>query len=100
IRRNARYRADDYADLQLTEQVDAADVARRLREALDRAAAFVRAMPGGREGLLFLEGGLPVQPDPASLARYEQHAGCRRGHWPSTAEISSAMLNGGESAPR
>ena len=57
IRRNARYRADDYADLALAEPVDAGDVARRLRKALDEAEAFVGAMPAGKEGLLFLEGG-------------------------------------------
>src|SRR6202030_4674326 len=44
IRRNARYRADDYADLTLTAPVDAAAVSRGLREALEEAEAFVRAM--------------------------------------------------------
>jgi hypothetical protein len=52
IRRNARYRANDYADLALAEQVDAGDVMRRLRKALDDAEAFVGAMPVGKEGLL------------------------------------------------
>ena len=92
VRRNARYRADDYADLALTEPVDAAHVARRLRQILDEADAFVRAMPIGKEGLAFLQDGRPVQPDPENLAAYVPHAGRRRGHWPSSSEIGGAML--------
>lgn len=93
IRRNARYRADDYADLALAEPVDAGDVARRLRKALDEAEAFVGAMPAGKEGLLFLEDGKPVQPEPEKLADYVEHAGRRGGYWPSSAEIGGAMLD-------
>jgi hypothetical protein len=93
IRRNARYRADDYADLALVEPVDAGAVARRLRAALDEADAFVHAMPAGKEGLLFLKDGRVVQPDPAHLDAYVEHPGTRRGHWPSSSEITSAMLD-------
>lgn len=92
IRRNARYRADDYADLALTEPVDAGVVARRLRAILDEADAFVRAMPLGLEGLAFLQNGTPVQPDPENLNACVEHAGQRQGHWPSSSEISSAMV--------
>jgi hypothetical protein len=92
IRRNARYRADDYADLNLTEPVDAAAVSKRLREALEAADTFVRAMPAGREGLLFLKDGVPVQPDPENLTAYAAHGGRRRGYWPSSSEIGSAMV--------
>lgn len=92
IRRNARYRADDYADLALTEPVDAGAVARRLRAILDEADAFVRAMPAGKEGLAFLKDGEPVQPDPENLSAYVERAGQRRGYWPSSSDISSAMV--------
>lgn len=92
IRRNARYLQDDYADLSLTEPVDAGAVARRLRAALESAEAFVRAMPVGKEGLLFLKDRQVVQPDPARLGDYTEHAGRRHGHWPSSSEIGSAML--------
>jgi hypothetical protein len=57
IRRNARYRADEYQALLMAEPVDAGAVARRLRAALDAAEEFARAMPVGKEGLLFLEEG-------------------------------------------
>lgn len=93
IRRNARYRQDDYADLALIESVDASAIAQRLRAALADAETFVRAMPTGKEGLLFLKDGQVVQPDPARLGDYVEHAGRRHGHWPSSSEISSAMLD-------
>jgi hypothetical protein len=92
IRRNARYRADDYGDLQLAEPIDAGEVARRLRRALDEAEVFVRAMPSGKEGLLFLSDGRVVQPDPTRLGMCTEHGGRRQGHWPSSPEIASAML--------
>jgi hypothetical protein len=92
IRRNARFRQDDYADLALSEPVEAGAVARSLRVALDDAEVFARAMPAGKEGLLFLKDGRAVQPDPAHLDAYTEHGGVRQGHWPSSAEITSAML--------
>lgn len=100
IRRNARYRADDYADLDLIEAVDAGAVARRLREILDEAEAFVRAMPPGKEGLAFLKDGQPVQPNPDDLSVYAELAGQRRGHWPSSPEISSAMVSNDTPEPK
>jgi len=99
IRRNARYRGDDYADLALTEPVDAGAVARRLRVLLDEAEAFVRDMPAGKEGLAFLKGGNPVQPDPENLSAYAEHAGQRRGMWPTSSEITSAMVYRDPSKP-
>jgi hypothetical protein len=75
IRRNARYRADEYDNLNLAAPVDAGEVSRRFRHALEEAEAFVRAMPVGKEGLLFLKDGQPVQPDPAKLTDYVEHAG-------------------------
>lgn len=92
IRRNARYRADEYEALSMAEPIDAGDVARRLRAALSAAEGFVRAMPVGKEGLLFLKDGEAVQPDPAQLALYEALAGRRYSVWPGSSEIGSAML--------
>jgi hypothetical protein len=93
IRRNARYHADEYAALSLTEPIDAGAVSRRLRAALDAAADFMRTMPAGKEGLLFLQDGKPVQPDPRQLESYIELAGKRHGVWPGSPEIGSAMLD-------
>lgn len=63
-----------------------------MRAALNEAESFVAQMPTGKIGLLFLEDGKVVQPDPARLDSYQTHAGQRRGHWPSSPEISAAMF--------
>ena len=76
-----------------TGSFDAGAVARRLRAALADAETFVQAMPAGKEGLLFLKEGKVAQPEPANLSDYIEHAGRRRGHWPTSSEIGSAMLD-------
>jgi hypothetical protein len=95
IRRNARYRDDDYADLRLDAPVDAGDISRRFRAALREAEAFIQAMPAGKEGVLFLRDGVVVQPRPDDLDACVEHEGRRLGHWPSSSEIGGAMLAGG-----
>ena len=64
----------------------------RLRAALDEAEAFVTRMPGDKLGLLFLKEGRVVEPDSEHLEIYQTHAGQRRGHWPTSSAITSAML--------
>lgn len=64
-----------------------------LRSALDEAEAFVSRMPTNLAGLLFLEHGRLVEPDPEHLDDYATHYGRRRGHWPSSGDIASAMLD-------
>jgi hypothetical protein len=64
----------------------------KLRTALTEAGTFVARMPTGMAGLLFLNGGNVVQPDPERLQSYGTHAGQRRGHWPESIEITTAML--------
>jgi hypothetical protein len=94
IRRTARYQQADYDRLASEAPVDAGRMSRMLLQALGAADAFVRAMPSGKEGMLFIEEGRPVQPDPAHLDRYIEHAARRRGHWPGSSQIASAMLDG------
>jgi hypothetical protein len=92
IRRVARYTAADFRDVISDSPVDAAATMTRLREILAEADAFVRRMPTEKVGLLFLKNGQAIQPDPDHLEEYQTHRGQRRGQWPSSAEISSAML--------
>jgi len=92
IRRNARYSAAEWKALVTDKPIDPVDILARLRAALEQAEAFVARMPTEKAGLLFLENGRVVQPDPSHLDHYQTHAGQRRGHWPSSAEITSAML--------
>lgn len=92
IRRNANYPAADWRALLSSEPVDPKDITLRLRAALDAAEAFVVRMPTEHMGVLFLKDGQVVQPDPDRLPDYHTHAGQRRGHWPSSPDISAAMF--------
>ena len=83
---------EDYAQLATSAPFDIDAAVVRLRAIIGEADVFVRRMPPGCEGMLFLLDGHPVQPDPAHLDRYRRHAGKRRGHWPSSSDIGSAML--------
>jgi hypothetical protein len=92
VRRNANYPLVDWKTLQTTVPLDPKTVTHRLRAILEDAEAFVTQMPTAKAGLLFLEGGKVVQPDPTRLDTYQTHAGQRKGHWPSSPEIANAML--------
>jgi hypothetical protein len=93
IRRTAiRYREEDLRAVPSNEVLDPKLFHSRLRVVLDEAEAFVSRMPTEKIGLLFLKDGKVVQPDPDSLDDYTTHAGQRRGHWPTSTEISAAML--------
>ena len=92
IRRNSNYPAEEWRALASSEPLDPIDTMARLRTALDDAEAFVTRMPTDKLGLLFLKDGVPVQPDPDQLDAYQAHAGQRQGHWPSSPEITAAML--------
>jgi hypothetical protein len=92
IRRNSHYPPAEWRALVTSEPLDPARVLEKLRTALEEAEMFIARMPTGQAGMLFLEGGQVVQPDPARLSAYEVHEGRRRGHWPTSKEIGAAMF--------
>jgi hypothetical protein len=92
IRRNSNYPRTEWLNLISSEPLDPNEIMTRLRAALDEAEAFVTQMPTEKAGLLFLKDGHVTQPDPGSLEDYQTHAGQRRGQWPTSPEISAAML--------
>lgn len=93
IRRTWNYTKEELQEeVQTTEPIEPKAFYARLRSVFDEAEAFVSRMPAEKAGLLFLKGGQVVQPDPEKLDAYQVHAGQRRGHWPSSSEISTAML--------
>ncbi len=92
IRRNSHYPLAEWRAIASAEPIDANTVMSKLRAALDDAEAFVSRMPTEKAGLLFVREGKVVQPDPERLDEYETHAGKLRGHWPSSMEITAAML--------
>jgi len=92
LRRNARFAPDDFRRLEAAPPVDGAKVMTSLRTAIKEAEAFVAQMPTDTVGTIYLENGRPVMPDPSKLDSYITHQPQRRGHWPGTTEISTAML--------
>jgi hypothetical protein len=92
VRRNSNYPLAEWRELLSSEPLDPVSVTSRLRAGLDEAEAFVAQMPTDKSGLLFLKEGLVVQPDSEHLEIYQTHAGQRRGHWPTSSEITGAML--------
>jgi hypothetical protein len=100
VRRVARYTDADLRRVTSDPPVDPAAVMTRFREILGEAESFVTRMPTDKVGLLFLQEGHVVEPDPDRLDEYQTHAGKQRGHWPSNAEISAAMLEHYERTPR
>lgn len=100
IRRNSNYPAAEWRALATLEPIDPATVLTRLRTALEEAENFVSRMPTSKMGLLFLEAGKVVQPDPDQLSGYQTHAGQIRGHWPDSGARPTAIVehsNGPES---
>jgi len=92
IRLIARYTDKDFRRVASDPPLDAAATMKRLRKVISEAEGFVARMPTEKVGLLFLESGEVVQPDPDRLPEYETHAGERLGHWPSSLQIDTAML--------
>ncbi len=92
IRRLARYTEADFRRVASDPPVDPTTTMTHLRHALNEAEDFVMHMPTEKIGLLFLKDGKVVQPDPDQLDDYTTHAGQRRGHWPTSTEISVAMF--------
>ena len=84
-KRNAHYRPEDFARINLAVPLDLAGWSREWREATEQALALAVALPAEEVGCLYLnEQNIPVTPDPASpdFAKLRQHFGSVRGAWP------------------
>ena len=92
IRRHGTFTTDEFETLATDKPLDPREIQKRIKAMLADAEAFIARLPSDAVGVLFLEGDSPVQPDPETLDIYRRHAGARRGHWPSSSEIGSAML--------
>jgi hypothetical protein len=92
ITRHSRFTAEEFRVLATERPIDVPDLRRRIRSMLDDAERFISRIPSDAVGFVFLAGGKPVQPDVEALGKYRRHAGAPGGVWPSSREISSAML--------
>jgi hypothetical protein len=92
ITRHSRFTAEEFRVLATDRPIDLPSLHRRIRAMIEDAERFVGRIPSEAVGFVFLEGEKPVQPDVEALGRYQRHAGAPGGVWPSSPEISSAML--------
>ena len=82
--RHAAYAQADLDRLDLREPLDLEVLKRKWLNALEEARELVDSLPPGEVGMLYLDGGKPVTPDPES-DRFEdlvRHEGSIRGAWP------------------
>lgn len=92
ITRHSRFTAEEFRVLATERPIDVRALHRRIRSMIEDAGRFISRIPSEAVGVVFLESGKPVQPDPDALGKYQRHAGAPGGVWPSSPEISSAML--------
>ncbi len=92
IRRHSTFTAAEFHSLATEKPFDFKELHKRIKAMLAAADAFISQLPSDAVGFLFQEAGRPVERDPTALDRYEHHAGARRGRWPSSSQIGTAML--------
>jgi hypothetical protein len=59
---------------------------------IEDAERFISRLPSDAVGVIFMEGERAVQPDVNALHKYQHNPGAPRGFWPTSPEISRAML--------
>jgi hypothetical protein len=92
ITRHSRFTAEEFDGLATERPIDITELHRRIQGMLEDAEGFVRRIPSDAVGFVFLDGGRAVQPDLDHLERYQRHSGAPGGIWPSSPEITNAMM--------
>lgn len=92
IIRHSRFTAEEFRALATEEPVDVPGLHHRIRGMIEDAETFIARLPSDAVGVIFMEGGMPVQPDVTALGKYQRNPGAPRGFWPSSPDISRAML--------
>ena len=59
---------------------------------IEDAESFIARLPSDAVGVIFMEGERAVQPDVNVLDKYQRNPGAQGGFWPTSPEISWAML--------
>ena len=93
ITRHSRFTAEEFRVLATERPLDISDVHRRIRNMIEDAERFISTIPSDDVGFVFLDGDKPVQPDRDHFGKYQRRSGARRGVWPSSSNITSAMLD-------
>jgi hypothetical protein len=92
ITRHSRFTAEEFQALATEQPIDVPGLHRRIRGMIEDAERFIARLPSDAVGVIFMDGEKPVQPDVNALDKYQRNPGAPRGFWPSSPEISRAML--------
>jgi hypothetical protein len=92
ITRHSRFTAEEFHVLATEQPIDVPGLHRRIRHMIEDAGNFIANLPSDAVGVVFLDGDKPVQPDVTALDKYRRNPGAPCGLWPSSPEISRAML--------
>jgi hypothetical protein len=92
ITRHSRFTAEEFHVLATEQPIDARGLHRRIRAMIEDAERFVARLPSDDVGVVFMDGDKPVQPDVTMLGTYRRNPGAPRGLWPSSPDITHAML--------
>ena len=93
VRRNLLHPRSAWQEIASDAPLDPKVITAKVRDVLDAAEALAACMPSDRLGVVFLDReGRIVEPDHTRLGDFVDDAGERRGHWPSSPEITQAMF--------
>ena len=92
ITRHSRFTAEEFQALATEQPIDASALHRRIRSMIEDAESFIARLPSHAVGVIFMEGERAVQPDLNALDKYQRNPGAPSGFWPTSPEISRAML--------
>jgi hypothetical protein len=92
ITRHSRFTAEEFRALATDQPIDVPGLHRRIRSMIEDAESFIARLPSDAVGVIFMEGERAVQPDVNALDKYQRNPGAPSGFWPTSPEISRAML--------
>ena len=93
ITRHSRFTAEEFQVLATDQPIDVRALHRRIRRMIEDAESFIAKLPSDAVGVIFMDGDKPVQPDVAALDQYRRNPGAPSGLWPSSPDITRAMLD-------
>ncbi len=92
ITRHSRFTVEEFRVLATKEPIDVRVLHRRIRTMIEHAEAFVAKLPSDAVGVIFMDGDKPVEPNIDKLETYQRNPGAPSGLWPSSPDITHAMV--------
>jgi hypothetical protein len=92
IIRHSRFTIEEFQALATEQPIDVPGLHRRIRSIIEDAESFLARLPSDAVGVIFMDGERAVQPDVNALDKCQRNPGVPSGFWPTSPEISRAML--------